>query len=90
MLREMQTPTTAQTATLFQKRTLSIDEAIQYLREVHGLRVARSTIWKKRSTHKETFIGRRSPFGKLIFTPEEIDRYVATGDARATTETVEA
>jgi hypothetical protein len=87
----MQAPTiTAQPAATFQQRTLSIDGAIQYFHDVHGLKVARSTIWKKRSTHKETFIGRRSPFGKLIFTPEEIDRYVATGDARATVANAEA
>jgi len=85
----MNTIDTTQPATL-QQRTLSIDGAIEYFLNVHGLKVAKRTIWKKRSTHAETFPGRRSPFGKLVFTTEEIDRYMQTGDARATVENVEA
>jgi len=70
-----------------QQKTLSIQGAIQYFKEVHGLDIARATLYKKKSTHKDTFPGRRSPFGKLVFDPEEIDRYMLTGNARAAVET---
>ena len=70
-----------------QQKTLSTEGAIQYFQEVHGLKIARATLYKKKSTHKDTFPGRRSPFGKLVFDPEEIDRYMLTGNARAAVET---
>ena len=65
------------------QRTLSTEGAIQYFQEVHGLKIARATLYKKKSTQPETFPGRRSPFGRLVFDPAEIDRYMETGSARA-------
>jgi len=65
-----------------QQKTLSTEGAIQYFKEVHGLDIARATLYKKKSTHKDSFPGRRSPFGKLVFDPAEIDRYMLTGNAR--------
>lgn len=66
-----------------QQKTLSTEGAIQYFEHVHGLKIARATLYKKKSTQPETFPGRRSPFGRLVFSPEEIDLYMATGSARA-------
>jgi len=65
------------------QRYLSTDQAIQYILDVYGVKVARATLYKKRSLEKGAFIGQRSPFGKLVFDPVEIDRYMATGSARA-------
>lgn len=70
-----------------QQKTLSTEGAIQYFKEVHGLDIARATLYKKKSTHKDTFPGRRSPFGKLVFDPVEIDRYMLTGSAREAVQT---
>ena len=70
-----------------QQKTLSTEGAIQYFEQVHGLKIARATLYKKHCTHKDTFPGRRSPFGKLVFSPEEIDLYMATGSARAAVQT---
>lgn len=64
-----------------QQKTLSAEGARSYWKEVYGLDVALKTIYKKRSTHPDTFPGRRSPFGKLVFDPVEIDRYMLTGSA---------
>ena len=64
------------------QRYLSTDQALQYIFDVYGIRIARATLYKKRSLEKGAFIGQRSPFGKLLFTTEEIDRYVLTGNAR--------
>ena len=64
------------------RKTLSTEGAIQYWFDVYGLKIARGTIYKKKSTHKDTFPGKRSPFGKLVFDPVEIDRYMLTGSAR--------
>jgi hypothetical protein len=61
---------------------LSTEGAIQYFQEVHGLKIARATLYKKHCTQPGTFPGRRSPFGKLVFDPVEIDRYMATGKAK--------
>ncbi len=69
-----------------QQKTLSLEGAIQYLFEVYGLKIARATIYKKRSLEPETFPGRRSPFGRLVFDPVELDRYMLTGSARAAVE----
>ena len=69
------------------QRTLSTEGAIQYFQEVHGLRIARATLYKKKSTQPDTFPGRRSPFGRLVFDPLEIDRYMMTGSARAAVQT---
>jgi len=66
-----------------QQKTLSTEGAIQYFQEVHGLKIAKATLYKKHCTQPDTFPGRRSPFGKLVFDPVEIDRYMATGSARA-------
>ena len=85
-MQTIETPTTPQAAPAIQHRqqkTLSTEGAIQYFKEVHGLDIARATLYKKKSTHKDTFPGKRSPFGKLVFDPEEIDRYMLTGNARA-------
>jgi hypothetical protein len=65
-----------------EQKNLSTEGAIQYFQEVHGLKIARATLYKKHSTHKDTFPGRRSPFGKLVFDPAAIDRYMLTGSAR--------
>ncbi|MEI6848109.1 MAG: hypothetical protein WCK32_08805 [Chlorobiaceae bacterium] len=46
--------------------------------------IARATLYKKRSLQKESFIGKRSPFGRLVFDPEQIDRYMHTGNAKET------
>ncbi|MCX6179037.1 MAG: hypothetical protein NT163_06705 [Chlorobiales bacterium] len=70
-----------------QQKTLSTEGAILYFQEVHGLKIARATLYKKKSTQPDTFPGRRSPFGKLVFDPVEIDRYMLTGSARAAVET---
>lgn len=70
-----------------QQKTLSTEGAIKYFQEVHGLKVARATLYKKRSIESDTFPGRRSPFGKLVFDPAEIDRYMLTGSARPQVET---
>lgn len=66
-----------------QRKPLSTEGAIQYSQEVHGLKIAKATLYKKHCTQPDTFPGRRSPFGKLVFDPVEIDRYMATGSARA-------
>ena len=66
-----------------QQKTLSTEGAIQYFQEVHGLKIARATLYKKKCTQPDTFPGRRSPFGRLVFDPVEIDRFMATGSARA-------
>ena len=78
-----QQSTTVLTGPRWQQRTLNTEGAIQYFQEVHGLKVARATLYKRRSLEPKTFPGRRSPFGKLVFDPLEIDRFMATGDARA-------
>ena len=70
-----------------QQKTLSTEGAILYFQEVHGLKIARATLYKKKSTQPDTFPGRRSPFGKLVFDPAEIDRYMLTGSARETVQT---
>ena len=91
-MQTIETPTTKQAAPaiqLRQQKTLSTEGAIQYFQEVHGLKIARATLYKKKSTQPDTFPGRRSPFGKLVFDPVEIDRYMLTGSARATVETEE-
>ena len=72
-----------------QQKTLSTEGAIQYFEEVHGLKIARATLYKKKSIQPDTFPGRRSPFGRLVFSPEEIDRYMLTGSAREAVETDE-
>jgi hypothetical protein len=66
------------------QRYLSTDQALQYIFDVYGIRIARATLYKKRSLEKGAFIGQRSPFGRLLFTTEEIDAYM-TGQP-ATTE----
>ncbi len=71
----------------WRQRTLSVDGAIKYFKDVHGLDIAKATLYKKRSTQPDTFPGRRSPFGKLVFSPAEIDLYMETGSARAAVET---
>ena len=70
-----------------QQKTLSTEGAILYFQEVHGLKIARATLYKKKSKQPDTVPGRRSPFGKLVFDPAEIDRYMLTGSARAAVET---
>ncbi len=70
-----------------QQKTLSTDGVIQYLFEVWGLKIAKATIYKKKSTQPDTFPGRRSAFGKLVFDPAEVDRYMLTGSAREAVET---
>jgi len=82
--------TTQQAAPAIQQRqqkTLSTEGAIQYFQEVHGLKIARATLYKKKSTQPDTFPGRRSPFGRLVFDPAEIDRYMLTGSAREAVQT---
>ena len=69
------------------QRFLSTEQALQYIKDVYGVKVARATLYKKRSIEKGAFIGQRSPFGKLVFDPVEIDRYMLTGSARAAVET---
>jgi len=66
-----------------EQKTLSTEGAIQYFEQVHGLKIAKATLYKKKSTQPDTFPGRRSPFGRLVFSPEEIDLYMLTGSARA-------
>ena len=70
-----------------QQKHLSTEGAILYFQEVHGLRIARATLYKKKSTQPDTFPGKRSPFGRLVFSPEEIDRYMLTGSAHEAVET---
>ena len=92
-MQTIETPTTQQAAPAIQQRqqkTLSTEGAIQYFQHVHGLKIARATLYKKKSTHPDTFPGRRSPFGRLVFDPAEIDRYMQTGNARATVQHEEA
>ncbi|MEI6848007.1 MAG: hypothetical protein WCK32_08260 [Chlorobiaceae bacterium] len=72
------------------QKYLSTEQALQYIKDVYGVQIARSTLYKKRSLEKEGFIGKRSPFGKLVFDPEQIDRYMQTGNARATVQHEEA
>jgi hypothetical protein len=84
-MQTIETTTTQQAAPAIQQReqkTLSTEGAIQYWLDVHGLKIARATLYKKKSTQPDTFPGRRSPFGKLVFDPIEIDRYMATGKAK--------
>lgn len=59
-----------------QQRFLSTEQALQYIRDVYGVSISRATLYKKRSLEKGAFIGKRSPFGKLLFDPAEIDRYM--------------
>ncbi len=73
-----------------QQRTLSTDQAIHYFLEVYGLVIAKATLYKKRSLEPRTFPGRRSPFGRLVFDPAEIDRYMQTGNAHTSTGDQEA
>jgi len=73
-----------------QQRTLSTDQAIHYFLEVYGLVIAKATLYKKRSLEPRTFPGRRSPFGRLVFDPAEIDRYMQTGNAHTSTGEEEA
>ena len=89
MLRIMQTieTNTPQLSPALQQRqqkTLSTEQAIHYFLEVYGLVIAKATLYKKRSLEPDTFPGRRSPFGRLVFDPAEIDRYMQTGNAHAT------
>jgi len=70
-----------------QQRFLSTDQALQYILDVYGVKVARATLYKKRSIEKGAFIGRRSPFGKLVFDPAEIDRYMMAGQPAAEDQT---
>ncbi|TLU54252.1 MAG: hypothetical protein FDX18_11440 [Chlorobium sp.] len=67
-----------------QQKTLSTEQAIHYFFEVYGLVIAKATLYKKRCLEPDTFPGRRSPFGRLVFDPAEIDRYMQTGNAHAT------
>ncbi len=67
----------------WQQKTLSTEGAIEYFKKVHGLQIAKRTLYKKHCTQPNTFPGRRSPFGRLVFSPEEIDLYMKTGSARA-------
>lgn len=78
---------TQQVASVIQQKTLSTEGAVQYFQDVHGLKIAKATLYKKKSTQPETFPGRRSPFGRLVFDPVEIDRYMLTGSARAAVQT---
>jgi len=66
------------------QKYLSTEQALQYIKEVYGVTIARATLYKKRSLQKESFIGKRSPFGRLVFDPEQIDRYMHTGNAKET------
>jgi len=68
------------------QRFLSTEQAIKYFMDVYGVRIARATLYKKRSLEKGSFIGRRSPFGKLLFDPAEIDRYMMAEQAPAATQ----
>ena len=61
------------------QRFLSTEQALQYIKDVYGVQIARATLYKKRSLEKGAFIGQRSPFGKLVFDPAEIDRYMMAG-----------
>ena len=70
-----------------QQRFLSTDQALQYILDVYGVKVARATLYKKRSIEKGAFIGQRSPFGKLVFDPAEIDRYMMAGQPAAEDQT---
>jgi len=79
--------TAAQAIQRPRQRFLSTEQALQYIKDVYGVKVARATLYKKRSIEKGAFIGQRSPFGKLVFDPVEIDRYMLTGSARAAVET---
>ena len=58
------------------QRYLNTEEAIQYIKDVYGVTVAKATLYKKRSVEKAAFIGRRSPFNRLCFDPLEIDAYM--------------
>ena len=69
------------------QRTLSTEGAIQYFQEVYGLKVAKATLYKKKCTQPDTFPGRRSPFGRLVFDPAEIDRWMKTGSAHEAVQT---
>ena len=56
------------------QRYISIEQLMVYLLENYGLKISKATIYKKRS--QGTFIGMRSPFGKICFDPDEVDRYM--------------
>ncbi len=91
-MQTIETPTTPLHSPAIQHRqqkTLSTEGAIQYFQEVHGLKIARATLYKKKSTQPDTFPGRRSPFGRLVFDPAEIDRWMKTGSAHEAVQTVE-
>ncbi len=92
MLRDMQTiettpQPTAQAIQRPRQRFLSTEQALQYIKDVYGVKVARATLYKKRSIEKGAFIGQRSPFGKLVFDPAEIDRYMMAGQPAAAVQT---
>jgi hypothetical protein len=55
---------------------LSTEGAIDYIKDIYGIQIAKATLYKKRSLEKGAFIGHRSPFGKLVFDTKEIDRYM--------------
>ncbi|MEI8103228.1 MAG: hypothetical protein WCG61_06850 [Chlorobium sp.] len=59
-----------------QQRTINIDQAVQYFHDAYGIKIAKKTIYKKRSI-ETNFIGRRSPLGQLVFTIAEIDAYMS-------------
>ena len=73
----MNTPSIAQQEVpLSRSQYLSTEGAIQYIKDVYGIQIAKATLYKKRSLEKGAFIGHRSPFGKLVFDPKDIDRYM--------------
>ena len=78
---------TAQAIQRPRQRFLSTEQALQYIKDVYGVKVARATLYKKRSLEKGAFIGQRSPFGKLVFDPAEIDRYMMAGQPAAAVQT---
>ncbi|MEI7707072.1 MAG: hypothetical protein WCI90_02300 [Chlorobium sp.] len=78
---------TAQAIQRPRQRFLSTEQALQYIKDVYGVKVARATLYKKRSIEKGAFIGQRSPFGKLVFDPAEIDRYMMAGQPAAAVQT---
>ena len=78
---------TAQAIQRPRQRFLSTEQALQYIKDVYGVKVARATLYKKRSLEKGAFIGQRSPFGKLVFDPAEIDRYMMAGQPAAEDQT---
>ena len=78
---------TAQAIQRPRQRFLSTEQALQYIKDVYGVKVARATLYKKRSLEKGAFIGQRSPFGKLVFDPIEIDRYMMAGQPAAADQT---